>query len=145
MSSILTSQGAVLATAAVAVSGTVLLLAFRLQKSLPTTQFSINSIPQSPPSGPPRSCISSDGKRREKKKKRVHFAEDVLDPIGNSDEYRKLQSSNNSHRNTSVSKSSTTTFKNSEKVQRRMPANRLALYNGILRNRVLHRVAYSSY
>ncbi|CAK9177207.1 unnamed protein product [Ilex paraguariensis] len=139
MSPVLTSQGAVLATA-VAVSGTVILLAFRLQKSSsPTTQFSINLIPRSP-SSVPRSCISSDGKKREKKKKRVHFAEDVVDPTGNGEAYRKLHS-NIHHSQTSPENSSA--LKNGAGVQRGMPANRAALYNGILRDRVLHRVAYS--
>lgn len=73
-----------------------------------------------------------------KKKKKVHFAEDVVDPIGNSDEYRKL------HSNKYLNKysNSSSTLKKGGKIQE-MPANRLALYNGILRDRVLQKVTYS--
>ncbi|XAR66894.1 hypothetical protein NMG60_11013267 [Bertholletia excelsa] len=121
MSPILTSQGAVLATA-MAVSGTVLLLVLRLQKSLPATEF------------PPKPCISSDGKRRGKKKKRVHFAEDVVDPTGNGEEFRRQ------HRSVCTSSSP----EPQRKELRGMPANRVALYNGILRDRLVHRrLAYS--
>lgn len=157
MSSILSSQGMVFATAMAAVSGTVILLALRLQKSFPASQLSlqlVNSLPQTP-----RSCISSsDGKKKDKKKKkkkRVHFAEDVVDPIGNSDEYRKLWSrstnyliSNSANPSSSSSipeesESEAITNKNDGKLQQQMPANRAALYNGILRDRVLHRASYS--
>ncbi|XP_057513954.1 uncharacterized protein LOC130795743 [Actinidia eriantha] len=51
MSSILNSQGVVLATA-MAVSGIIILLALRLQRSFPEAQFQ-------PPPPLPRSCISS--------------------------------------------------------------------------------------
>ncbi|KAJ0031677.1 uncharacterized protein LOC116110588 [Pistacia vera] len=133
MSSILSSQGVVLATAMAAVSGTVILLAFRLQKSSPTTQFSIDRIPHdSPQVQVLRSCISSEGKKREKKKKkRVHFAEDVVDPRGNGKEFRKQHSVIRKVSLSSSSSSSPSEFKRSGG----MPANRVALYNGILRDR----------
>ncbi|KAJ0090184.1 hypothetical protein Patl1_13085 [Pistacia atlantica] len=138
MSSILSSQGVVLATAMAAVSGTVILLAFRLQKSSPTTQFSIDRIPHdSPQVQVLRSCISSEGKKREKKKKkRVHFAEDVVDPRGNGKEFRKQHSV--------IRKVSSSSSPSEFKRSGGMPANRVALYNGILRDRrCVQRLGYS--
>ncbi|XP_057484774.1 uncharacterized protein LOC130771212 [Actinidia eriantha] len=135
MSSILNSQGVVLATA-MAVSGTVILLALRLQRSFPDAQFQ-------PPPPLPRSCISSDGKKREKKKKRVQFAEDVVDPVGNSDDFRKQHSSCNKNIDHLPSNSSSKPRERRGGV-RDMPANRVALYNGMLRDRLVHRhLAYS--
>ncbi|KAK9947559.1 hypothetical protein M0R45_003177 [Rubus argutus] len=139
MSSMLGSQGVVLATA-MAVSGTVLLLAFRLQKPADHHQIS-QSSPQIL-----RSCISSDGnKKRKNKKKRVHFAEDVVDPIGDGKEFRRQIMSTSS--SSSSSSSSPLSFKKSSggaQKHKGMPANRVALYNGMLRDRVVHhRLAYS--
>lgn len=136
MSSMLGSQGVVLATA-MAVSGTVLLLAFRLQKPADHHQIS-QSSPQIL-----RSCISSDGnKKRKNKKKRVHFAEDVVDPIGDGEKFRRQIMSTSSS-----SSSSPLSFKKSSggaQKHKGMPANRVALYNGMLRDRVVHhRLAYS--
>ncbi|XP_059637965.1 uncharacterized protein LOC132279913 [Cornus florida] len=125
------SQGVVLATA-MAVSGTVILLAFGLQKS--STQFAIKiPIPHSSSQPILRSCISSDGRKREKKKKkRVQFAEDVAEPSGNSEEYRRQHTS--------------TSRLMKDENEGKIPPNRMALYNGILRDRaVVHRFAYSSY
>ncbi|KVI01319.1 uncharacterized protein LOC112501263 [Cynara cardunculus var. scolymus] len=138
MSSIFASNGMVLATAMAAVSGTVLLLAFRLQKQ-PTTavagaaKFSVTHHP--------RPCISIDGKKKvKKKKKKVHFAEDVMEPSGNGEEFRKrLQSKNFNKMRTSSS-----LFKDEGgKKKIVMPANRMALYAGILRDRGVQRLAYS--
>ncbi|KAK7330107.1 hypothetical protein VNO77_24293 [Canavalia gladiata] len=122
MSSMISAQGVVFATA-MAVSGTVILLALRLQRSFP-----LHETPSSPP---PilRSCISSDGKKS-KKKKRVHFAEDVVESCRDGEEFRRSFNSN------SESKVQET------KIQG-MPANRVALYNGILKDRVAQRLAYS--
>ncbi|PSS13853.1 hypothetical protein CEY00_Acc14465 [Actinidia chinensis var. chinensis] len=131
MSSILNSQGVVLATA-MAVSGTVILLALRLQRSFPADQFQ-------PPPPLPRSCISSDGKKREKKKKKVQFAEDVMDPVGNSEDFRKQHSNCNRNIDDLPSKP-----REGGGGVRDMPANRVALYNGMLRDRLVHRrLAYS--
>ncbi|TKY73164.1 hypothetical protein E2542_SST01914 [Spatholobus suberectus] len=90
MSSMLTSQGVVLVTAMV-VSGTVIVLALRLQRSFLATQFPVHEISQ--PSTPIlRSCISTVGNKREKKKKkRVHFADDVVDSCGDGEEFRRQQ------------------------------------------------------
>ncbi|KAK9060720.1 hypothetical protein SSX86_021426 [Deinandra increscens subsp. villosa] len=130
MSSILASNGMVFATAMAAVSGTVLLLALRLQK---------------PPSilHHPRSCISPDGKKREKKNKKVHFAEDVMEPSGNGEEFRRrLQSKNvNLGHNPSTLKDQGCKKKKVGNYKG-IPANRMALYSGILRDRGVHRVSY---
>ncbi|XP_022144989.1 uncharacterized protein LOC111014521 [Momordica charantia] len=138
MCSMLNSQGMALATAMAAVSGTVILLSFCIQKSIPTAQFSIH--PFSPPNL--RSCIPSETRKKEKekkkKKKRVHFADDVVDPIGNGEDFRRHHeiASNNCD-------STPPSQKSGGGGDRGMPANRVALYNGILRDRVVHRFAYS--
>ncbi|KAF9662903.1 hypothetical protein SADUNF_Sadunf18G0102800 [Salix dunnii] len=144
MSSSLCSQGVVLATA-MAVSGTIILLAFRLQKTLlPSDQFpgDHHQIPESSQQAL-RSCIASEGKKKGKKK-RVHFAEDVVDPRGDGEEFRKQHEAVflTQNSSSSSSSSSSTEFKKSGQ-QRRMPANRAALYNGILRDRGVQRLAYS--
>ncbi|KAJ4839240.1 hypothetical protein Tsubulata_007773 [Turnera subulata] len=160
MSSLLCSQGVVLATA-MAVSGTVLLLAFRLQKSL---QFPIDQIHPHPSSRRQvlRSCISPpEGKKKGNKKKRVHFAKDVVDPRGDGELFRRQQryaivgvAPKNSATSCSSSSSSSSTakFKRSSGgvgvgahggKERGMPANRVALYNGILRDRGVYRLGYS--
>ncbi|KAK7388688.1 hypothetical protein VNO78_23513 [Psophocarpus tetragonolobus] len=121
----ISAQGVAVATA-MAVSGTVIILALRLQKCFPTSELSDDEIPCS---GAPilRSCISNGGKKS-KKKKRVHFAEDVVESCGDGEEFRKRLSRSKLHKS----------FNNGG-----MPPNRAALYNGILRNRLAQRLAYS--
>ncbi|XVF24795.1 hypothetical protein REPUB_Repub13aG0158400 [Reevesia pubescens] len=131
MSSGICSQGLVLATAMV-VSSTVIFLTFSRQKSL------------SPPKQTLRSCLSSEGKKKDKKKKKVKFAENVKETSGNGEEYRKEQ-----HKKLIAAATRTTTTAaagRSRKVdgfcRSEIPANRIALYNGILRDRV-HKVECS--
>ncbi|XP_057968946.1 uncharacterized protein LOC131158237 isoform X1 [Malania oleifera] len=145
MSSILSSQGVVLATA-MAVSGTVIFLALSRQKTnfpSPNLSGNHNSQPSSRPF--PRSCLCSgrhlffkkiwwaDERRRERKKKKVRFAENVKDPVGNGEEFRTRKERRKS---VEVCRNCRT-----EEIPGigRMPANRVALYNGILRDRV-HRI-----
>ncbi|XVE89101.1 hypothetical protein DITRI_Ditri19aG0123400 [Diplodiscus trichospermus] len=120
MSSVICSQGLVLATAMV-VSSTVIFFTFSRQKTL--------SLPKQTL----RSCLSPEGKKKEKKKKKVQFAENVKESKGNGEEYRK-------ERNKKLTTAAATTAGRSTKVDRfcrnEMPANRIALYNGILRDRV---------
>ncbi|KAJ8444641.1 hypothetical protein Cgig2_023704 [Carnegiea gigantea] len=118
-------HGVVLATAMAAVSGTVILLALRHQKSPSppsSSQFQVNPISVLRP------CLSSGERKGEKKKKRVRFAEDVVDPTGNNEEFRRQRSYGLKSRNR-------------EGQNGGMPANRVALYNGMLRDRVIHRLA----
>ncbi|KAK6912210.1 hypothetical protein RJ641_024303 [Dillenia turbinata] len=130
MSSILGSQGVVVATA-IALSGTILL--YKISKNFPNSPF-LENHNSHPSNQALRSCLCSDQRKKEKKKKKVQFAKNVKDPIGNSEEFRKIQ-------------------RKSARIQRKcgneipgnhgMPENRVALYNGILRDRI-HRTGYSS-
>jgi hypothetical protein len=161
MSSI--SQGFVLATAMV-VSSTALFLAFCRQRSFPATQLSENQNSQQPEKKILRSCLCSgiqssscvffsflflfnmmffapnllsflwvfrvaEEKKREikKKKKKVKFAENVKEPSGNGEEYRKGHMK---------SREIERSCRNEIREVRRMPENRVALYGGILKNRV---------
>lgn len=78
-------------------------------------------------------CSFVEEKKRGRKKKRVQFAENVKDTAGNGEEYRKEY-------NKKFAKQFDRTCRN-DQIQG-MPANRVALYNGILRDRV-HRMEYS--
>ncbi|PPD69473.1 hypothetical protein GOBAR_DD33647 [Gossypium barbadense] len=114
MASMLSSQGMVLATA-MAVSGTVILLAFRYQKSFPLPHPSQQVL---------RSCISS---------------EDVMEPRGDG-----LQVKNHVRIFSNNSSSKLKKFGgDGGKQGGEMPANRVALYHGILRDRGVQRLAYS--
>ncbi|KAK9923137.1 hypothetical protein M0R45_031570 [Rubus argutus] len=118
MSSVLSSQGLVLATA-MAISSTIVFLAFSRKQTLPEPQFSenLNSHNSTKRSPTLRSCLSSGDKKRDGKKKRVSFAENVEE-----------------------AKTVEKVVESSKRVERscrnQIPENRVALYNGIRRDRV---------
>ncbi|KAL2242691.1 uncharacterized protein LOC105158387 [Sesamum indicum] len=138
MSSMLTSQGLVLATAMAVSAGTLLLFDLFRDKSFPPPT---SPIPGNQVSNPHddqkqalKSCLSSGSKKREKeeknqKKKRVKFADDVKDTKGNGELYRRGR-----HRQRAEIQSNC--CGNEVLGWRKMPANRAALYSGILRDRV---------
>lgn len=66
----------------------------------------------------------------------MQFAEDVVDPVSNGEEFRKRLAKKHNSNNSGSSSSD-------YKVAREMAANRIALYNGILRDRVVNRTGYS--
>ncbi|CAL1414593.1 unnamed protein product [Linum trigynum] len=146
MSPTLCSQGAVVATA-MAVSGTFILLALRLQKSIPAAaQFPVQHQNRRPivlhQSRSLRSCISSDGKKSKKKKnKKVRFADDVVEPRGNGDEFRKHCEAIAAAKMNVSSESSSSSSPPAR--ERGMPENRRALYSAILRDRGVQRLTYS--
>lgn len=65
-----------------------------------------------------------------------------MDPSGDGDEFRRQHSVISNSKTTTSSSSNSLKKINGDKYKR-MPANRAALYNGILRDRVVHRLAYS--
>ncbi|KAL0415345.1 UNVERIFIED_CONTAM: hypothetical protein Slati_3366400 [Sesamum latifolium] len=140
MSSMLTSQGLVLATAMAVSAGTLLLFDLFRDKSFPPAT---SPIPGNQVSNPHddqkqalKSCLSSGSKKREKeeknqkKKKRVKFADDVKDTKGNGELYRRGR---HSRQRAEIQSSS---CGNEALGWQKMPANRAALYSGILRDRV---------
>ncbi|AEE75723.1 hypothetical protein AtNW77_Chr3g0172591 [Arabidopsis thaliana] len=86
-----------------------------------------------------RSCLSSEETKKQGKKiKKVRFADNVKDTKGNGEEYRRRELNRKS-----VPKPVTKPGKTGSMCRiSTMPANRMALYNGILRDRD-HRVQYS--
>ncbi|OIT05063.1 PREDICTED: uncharacterized protein LOC109223849 [Nicotiana attenuata] len=134
MSSMLGSQGLVLATAMAVSAGTVILLdLFRVKYS--STHLSVQQDHSPPENQILKSCLSSAGKnkdRAKKKKKRVHFAADVKSSSGNGEEYRREH----------MRKYTETRIKSCGNEIVGMPGNRLALYTGILKDRV-QRMEYS--
>ncbi|XP_026453136.1 uncharacterized protein LOC113353881 isoform X2 [Papaver somniferum] len=135
---LMSSHGVAFATA-MAVSGTVIILAICRS---PKLTLSVSEFPNK--SDDPqnlRSCISSEKKKREKKmKKRVHFAEDIVDPIGNCKDFRRDHKKSSS--SSSFKKNDQDCGRSQQGKVRGIPPNRLALYNGILRDRE-HRMTCS--
>ncbi|PRQ50669.1 hypothetical protein RchiOBHm_Chr2g0135861 [Rosa chinensis] len=114
MSPVLSSQGLVLATA-MAISSTFVFLAFSRKQTLPPEPQ--NATKQSPTL---RSCLSSGDKKRDGKKKKVRFAENV-------EEEKMVER---------VMESSTSSKRVEQSCRNQIPQNRVALYNGIRRDRV---------
>ncbi|KAI4355742.1 hypothetical protein L6164_004488 [Bauhinia variegata] len=116
---------------AMLISSTVIYIAFYWQKASPTFQLSGNSNSQEPNKQVLRSCLFTEEKKRERKnkKKKVKFAENVKEEsvIQATEEHKEEQ-----RKPKRVSRS----CRNEIPEIRRMPANRIALYNGILRDRV---------
>ncbi|KAH0925963.1 hypothetical protein HID58_018219, partial [Brassica napus] len=114
------SHGVVIATAMV-FSSTALFLAI-------SRQFSTNQTSDLHDQQILRSCLSSVEKKKQRKK--VKFAEDVKEPKGNGEEYRKRE-----HLRRIVPEPVIKPEKTGSVCRNDMPANRMALYNGILRDR----------
>lgn len=83
--------------------------------------------------------VDADGKKKVKKKKKVKFAEDVMEPSGNGDEFRRRLKSKRNY--LSILKDEGGQKKLSRN-HKGLPANRMALYSGIMRDRGVQRVAY---
>ncbi|XP_074559742.1 uncharacterized protein LOC141815689 [Curcuma longa] len=120
------SHGVALATA-LAVSGTMIVLALCRAKtfSLPAAS-AVLRRDSAPPWCPQRSCISSADDRKKAKNKRVQFASEVVEFY--------------------VSSRNEASAEEEEEVEDRqpaprMPANRVALYKGLLRDREMQRIA----
>ncbi|ESQ30191.1 hypothetical protein EUTSA_v10011857mg [Eutrema salsugineum] len=124
------SHGVVIATAMV-FSSTALFLAI-------SRQFSGNQTSDHQDQQILRSCLCSEEKKKQrKKKKKVKFAENVKEPKGNGEEYRKRE-----HLRRIVPEPTIKPEKTGSVCRNDMPANRIALYNGILRDRD-HRIQCS--
>uniref|UniRef100_A0A1J3DR12 Uncharacterized protein n=1 Tax=Noccaea caerulescens TaxID=107243 RepID=A0A1J3DR12_NOCCA len=121
------SNGTVVIATAMVFSSTALFLALARQFHGNQT----SKIHDQTPRTVLRSCLSSEEtkKQRRKTKKKVRFDENVKDTKGNGKEYRRKELSK---RTVPVTKPGKT-----DSICRisTMPANRMALYNGILRDR----------
>ncbi|XP_059299679.1 uncharacterized protein LOC132052248 [Lycium ferocissimum] len=108
MSSLMSSQGIVLATAMAVSAGTVILFDLLGEKYIETAKLELAKNVQNSPHKKHslKSCLSSgekkkDSRKKKSKKRRVHFAADVKDSNGNSEEYRRehYRSSSNCYGN----------------------------------------------
>ncbi|XP_019460365.1 PREDICTED: uncharacterized protein LOC109360082 [Lupinus angustifolius] len=130
------SQGLVFTTAMV-FSSTAIYLAFHWNKNTPPFQFHRNSNSHHPNKQTLYSSIQEKrGVRNLKRnKKKVQFAENVMEPRKKSEDMKKEQRKQNRV-------SCKCRHETSENV--RIPANRIALYNRILRDKVkMHGIASS--
>ncbi|KAL1366890.1 hypothetical protein HN51_020939 [Arachis hypogaea] len=119
------SQGIVL-TAVIFVSSTVLYLAYSYNNKCSPSSFRIphdHSSNNNPTKQFLRSCLYS-GEKKKNKKKRVKFAEDVMmkEILKENKEEEQRKKQNRGRRNC-INET------------KEMPANRIALYNGIMRDR----------
>ncbi|KAI3832503.1 hypothetical protein MKW98_002049 [Papaver atlanticum] len=71
-------------------------------------------------------------------KKKVRFADDVIEPSSNNKEYRKQRSRLNMDRSSSLCNSQCSQMINpDEELENKMPENRRALYKGIVQSKIL--------
>lgn len=74
----------------------------------------------------------------------MHFAEDVIDSCKDGEEFRRQLNRHSLKSSNSKSMAQRKSCNGAGRTEiRGMPANRVALYNGILRDRVSQRLAYS--
>ncbi|AES68147.1 hypothetical protein MtrunA17_Chr2g0333051 [Medicago truncatula] len=130
------SQGLVFTTAML-VSSTMLYLAFSKHKINPSFQILGSHVSHDPHTQILRSCLYSEEKKRERKmnskknKKKVRFEESVKESREKSEVAKKEKQRKRNRVHSNCRSEATKT--------RGIPANRMALYNGILRDRV-HRI-----
>ncbi|KAM0920988.1 hypothetical protein ACQ4PT_007204 [Festuca glaucescens] len=133
MSSSSASIGALAAATAMALSGSLVLFSLR-RFAKPALDDGDEAASEEPASSL-RPCLASSEKRpRRKGEKRVRFADGVVDNEGAAPPVR-LSSS--------LPPAPEPTCRTTEAADHRMPANREALYRGMLRDRSVHRTAYS--
>ncbi|KAI3920355.1 hypothetical protein MKX01_000694 [Papaver californicum] len=133
---LMSSHGLDFATAMV-VSGTVIILAFCLPKLITV------SVPEFPVKSDELQNLrcSEEKKIEKKKKKKVRFAEDVINPVGNSKDFRRYHKKSSSSLLILTKKTDQDSSRSQQGEGRGIPYNRIALYDGILRDRK-HRMTY---
>ncbi|KAL0429787.1 UNVERIFIED_CONTAM: hypothetical protein Sradi_0604700 [Sesamum radiatum] len=136
----LTSQALFLATALAVSAGTIILFDLFSVKCFPPPQIPRNQDSLTHQKKLLKSCLSSGSKKRDKsqrKKKRVQFADDVKDSKSNGDRLHRKK-----HRK-SAENDEKSCCRNAVVGVKKMPANRAALYSGILVRDRLRRMEYS--
>ncbi|KAL1292778.1 hypothetical protein HN51_053340 [Arachis hypogaea] len=118
------SQG-IIVTAVILVSSTVLYFAYSYNNKCSPSSF---QIPRDHSSNNPtkqflRSCLYS-GEKKKNKKKRVKFAENVM-----------VKEISEENKEEEQKKKQNSRIRNCINETKEMPANRIALYNGIMRDR----------